>query len=162
MVALESLDLSYNKLGGRIPSELTKLTFLAVLNLSQNNFFGPIPVGSQFNTFDIDSYAGNLDFCGFPLSKKCGSEEERKPQTPKLVEDEDSSIPFIWKLVMMGYGCGVVFGLSTGYIVFTTGRPWWLVRMVERDWQRNFTRWVRRIGRKRNYHFIQIAQLNLR
>ncbi|XP_052875257.1 receptor like protein 26-like [Gossypium arboreum] len=150
MAALESLDLSSNKLGGRIPSELTKLTFLAVLNVSQNNFFGPIPVGYQFNTFDIDSYAGNLDLCGFPLSKKCGSEEERKPQTPKLVEDEDSAIPFIWKVVMMGYGCGVVMGLSTGYIVFTTRRPWWLVRMVERDWQRNFTRWVRRIGRKRN------------
>ncbi|KAH1120794.1 hypothetical protein J1N35_003954 [Gossypium stocksii] len=150
MAALESLDLSSNKLGGTIPSELTKLTFLAVLNLSQNNFFGPIPVGNQFNTFDIDSYAGNLDLCGFPLSKKCGSEEERKPQTPKLVEDEDSAIPFIWQLAMMGYGCGVVLGLSTGYIVFTTGRAWRLVRMVERDWQRNFTRWVRRIGRKRN------------
>ncbi|KAL1118735.1 hypothetical protein V6Z11_D01G055900 [Gossypium hirsutum] len=150
MAALESLDLSSNKLGGRIPSELTKLTFLEVLNLSQNNFFGPIPVGHQFNTFDIDSYAGNLGLCGFPLSKKCGSEEERKPPTPKLVEDEDSAIPFIWELVMMGYGCGVVLGLSTGYIVFTTGRPWWLVRMVERDWQRNFTRWARRIGRKRN------------
>ncbi|TYI96240.1 hypothetical protein E1A91_D01G057100v1, partial [Gossypium mustelinum] len=129
MAALESLDLSSNKLGGRIPSELTKLTFLEVLNLSQNNFFGPIPVGHQFNTFDIDSYAGNLGLCGFPLSKKCGSEEERKPPTPKLVEDEDSAIPFIWELVMMGYGCGVVLGLSTGYIVFTTGRPWWLVRM---------------------------------
>nr|KJB13187.1 hypothetical protein B456_002G060500 [Gossypium raimondii] len=150
MAALESLDLSSNKLGGRIPSEVTKLTFLEVLNLSQNNFFGPIPVGHQFNTFDIDSYAGNLGLCGFPLSKKCGSEEERKPPTPKLVEDEDSAIPFIWELVMMGYGCGVVLGLSTGYIVFTTGRPWWLVRMVERDWQRNFTRWARRIGRKRN------------
>ncbi|TYI41982.1 hypothetical protein ES332_A01G065700v1 [Gossypium tomentosum] len=107
MAALESLDLSSNKLGGRIPSKFTKLTFLEVLNLSKNNFFGPIPVGSQFNTFDIDSYAGNSDLCGFPLSKKCGSEEERKPQTPKLVEDEDSAIPFIWKLVMMGYGCGV-------------------------------------------------------
>ncbi|TYI96242.1 hypothetical protein E1A91_D01G057300v1 [Gossypium mustelinum] len=150
MAALESLDLSSNKLGGTIPSELTKLTFLAVLNLSQNNFFGPIPVGNQFNTFGIDSYAGNLDLCGFPLSNKCGSDEGRQPPTPKLVEDEDSAIPFIWELVMMGYGCGVVLGLSTGYIVFTTGRPWWLVRMVERDWQRNFTRWARRIGRKRN------------
>ncbi|KAK9025633.1 hypothetical protein V6N11_038492 [Hibiscus sabdariffa] len=152
MAALESLDLSSNKLGGRIPSEWMKLTFLEVLNLSQNNLVGPIPVGNQFNTFDNDSYAGNLDLCGFPLSKKCGNEEEPKPPTSKLVEDDGSAIPFIWKLVIMGYGCGVVLGLSTGYIVFTTRRPWWFVRMVERDWQRNFTRWIRRIQGKRNMH----------
>ncbi|XP_040930892.1 receptor-like protein 6 [Gossypium hirsutum] len=150
IAALESLDLSSNKLGGGIPSELTKLTFLAVLNLSQNNFVGPIPVGNQFNTFDNGSYSGNLDLCGFPLSKKCGNNEEPKSPTSMVVEGEGSAIPFIWKLVMMGYSCGVVLGLSTGYFVFTTGRPWWFVRMVERDWQRNFTRWIRKIGRKRN------------
>ncbi|GMJ05317.1 receptor like protein 6 [Hibiscus trionum] len=150
VVALESLDLSSNKLGGRIPTELTKLTFLEVLNLSQNNFIGPIPVGNQFNTFDNDSYAGNLALCGFPLSKRCGNDEEPNPPTSKVGGDEVSAMAFIWKPVMMGYGCGVVLGLSTGYIVFTTGRPWWFVRMVERDWQRNFKRWIHRIGIKTN------------
>ncbi|KAK8527495.1 hypothetical protein V6N12_054704 [Hibiscus sabdariffa] len=128
MTALESLDLSSNKFGGRIPSELTKLTFLSVLNLSHNNFVGPIPGGNQFSTFDNDSYIGNLNLCGFPVSKKCGNDKEPNPPTSKLAEDEDSTMAF-WKIVMMGYGCGVVFGLSTGYIVFTTGRPWWFVRM---------------------------------
>ncbi|KAK8985588.1 hypothetical protein V6N11_068837 [Hibiscus sabdariffa] len=127
MAELESLDLSSNKLGGRIPSELTKLTFLEVLNLSHNKFVGPIPVGNQFNTFDNDSYIGNLDLCGFPVSKKCGNDEEPNPPTSKLAEDEDSTMAF-WKILMMGYGCGVVLGLSTGYIVFTTGRPWCRIR----------------------------------
>ncbi|KAL4271385.1 hypothetical protein GQ457_13G004260 [Hibiscus cannabinus] len=115
MAALESLDLSSNKLGGRIPSEWVKLTFLEVLNLSHNNLVGPIPVGNQFNTFENDSYAGNLDLCGFPLSKKCGNEEEPKPPTSRLAEDEGSAIPFIWQLVMMGYGCGLVGILQDGF-----------------------------------------------
>ncbi|WRX28576.1 Leucine-rich repeat - like 10, partial [Theobroma cacao] len=133
MVALESLDLSSNKLGGRIPSQLTNLTFLEVLNLSQNDLVGPIPNGKQFDTFENDSYSGNLGLCGFPLSKQCGNDEEPKPPVAMLNEDEGSEIAFIWKVVMMGYGCGVVLGLSMGYIVFTTGRPWWFVRMGYRD-----------------------------
>ncbi|XP_022717772.1 receptor like protein 30-like [Durio zibethinus] len=135
MAAIESLDLPWNKLGGRIPSQLTNLTFLEVLNLSQNNLIGPIPQGKQFDTFDNDSYSGNLALCGLPLSKKCGNGEGPKPPTPAFVEDEGSAIPFIWELAMMGYGCGLVLGLRVGYIVFTTGRPWWFVRTIERDWR---------------------------
>ena len=33
---------------------------------------------------------------------------------------------------MMGYGSGLIIGLSMGYIVFSTGKPWWFVSMVER------------------------------
>ncbi|KHG05130.1 Receptor-like protein 12 [Gossypium arboreum] len=122
LMELESLDLSSNKLSGRIPSQLTNLTFLAVLNFSNNNLVGPIPQGNQFDTFENDSYHGNLGLCGFPLTKQC---DEPKPPPSKFKEDEGSPISFLWKLVMMGYGCGAVLGLSTGYIVFTTGRPWW-------------------------------------
>ncbi|XVF18631.1 hypothetical protein REPUB_Repub11eG0039200 [Reevesia pubescens] len=149
LVALESLDLSSNKLGGRIPSQLTNLTFLEVLNLSQNNLVGPIPHGKQFDTFENDSYNGNLGLCGFPLSKKCGESPEL--HSSSLVQDDDSEMAFTWKLAMMGYASGLVLGLSMGYIVFTTGRPWWLVRMIERDWQNNVTKWIRRNGGRRNY-----------
>ncbi|XVF78258.1 hypothetical protein PTKIN_Ptkin14bG0116500 [Pterospermum kingtungense] len=146
LINLESLDLSSNKLGGRIPPQLTNLTFLEVLNLSQNDLVGPIPHGNLFGTFDSDSYSGNSGLCGFPLSKQCGN----PPPPPMFKEDEGSGIAFIWKLAMMGYGCGLVLGLSTGYIVFTTGRPWWFVRMVERDLQRNVTRWICRVQGRRN------------
>ncbi|KAH1055401.1 hypothetical protein J1N35_033466 [Gossypium stocksii] len=120
LVALESLDLSSNKLGGRIPSKMTKLTFLEVLNLSENNLVGPIPHGNQFNTFNNDSYSGNLGLCGLPLSKQCVSHGGDDLPSPLVVEHEGSEILFFWQVVMIGYGSGVVLGLSMGYIVFTT------------------------------------------
>ncbi|KAB2068352.1 hypothetical protein ES319_A08G025100v1 [Gossypium barbadense] len=123
LVALESLDLSSNKLSGGIPSQMTNLTFLEVLNLSNNNLVGPIPYENQFDTFDNDSYSGNLGLYGLPLSKQCVNHQGPDPPSPLVVEHEGSKIPFFWQVVMMGYGSGVVIGLSLGYIVFTTGRP---------------------------------------
>ncbi|TYH46678.1 hypothetical protein ES332_D11G354800v1 [Gossypium tomentosum] len=130
---LESLDLSSNKLDGRIPTELKNLGFLEVLNLSQNNLKGPIPQGKQFDTFTNDSYIGNLNFCGLPLSKNCGTDEE----TPVKFDRDDDGDELNWKFsILMGYGCGLVLGMSMAYIVFTTGKPWWLIRIVERVRQR--------------------------
>ncbi|XWS10901.1 hypothetical protein CRYUN_Cryun38cG0038100 [Craigia yunnanensis] len=92
-----------------------------------------------------------MGLCDFPLSTQCGKQEGPEPPASKFKEDEGSAIAFIWKLAMMGYGCGLLLGLSTGYIVFTTGRPWWFVRMVERDLQGNVTMWIRRNqGRRKN------------
>ncbi|MBA0852678.1 hypothetical protein Goshw_008261, partial [Gossypium schwendimanii] len=54
---------------------MTKLTFLEVLNLPNNNLVGPIPHGYQFDTFDNDSYSVNLGLCGLPLSKQCVNHE---------------------------------------------------------------------------------------
>jgi hypothetical protein len=34
----------------------------------------------------------------------------------------------------MGYGCGFVFGVAMGYVVFRTKKPSWFLRMVEDKW----------------------------
>ncbi|KAI8538026.1 hypothetical protein RHMOL_Rhmol09G0068700 [Rhododendron molle] len=132
IAVLESLDLSSNQLTGKIPGELTRLTFLAVLNFSKNHLVGPIPHGNQFDTFQNDSYVGNSGLCGLPLSKKCGdSEVPPQPISPDDDDDDDDdddfASGFTWRIMLMGYGCGLVIGVTMGLVMFLTGR---LVRNV--------------------------------
>ncbi|KAI8570876.1 hypothetical protein RHMOL_Rhmol01G0072000 [Rhododendron molle] len=122
LTSLESLDISSNHLTGRIPSQLKSLTFLEVLNLSWNHLHGPIPRGPQFNTFENGSYAGNLGLCGFPLSKEC-EDNRTKVQPPVLQHEEDDSYfdGLFWKVVVIGYGCGMTLGLFLGSLMFLIG-----------------------------------------
>ncbi|KAB1671093.1 hypothetical protein [Gossypium barbadense] len=130
LTSLEWLDLSSNRLSGTIPNRLADLAFLSSFNVSENQLHGQIPQGKQFNTFGNDSYQGNKGLCGFPVSKGCNIIE---PAPPNVLEKDGSksNITFGWKVVLIGYGCGVVFGMSVGYVVFQTGKPKWLVNLVE-------------------------------
>ncbi|TYG72097.1 hypothetical protein ES288_D05G452700v1 [Gossypium darwinii] len=130
LTSLEWLDLSSNRLSGTIPNRLADLSFLSSLNVSENQLHGQIPQGKQFNTFGNDSYEGNKGLCGFPVSKGCNIIE---PAPPNVLEKDGSksNIAFEWKVVLIGYGCGVVFGMLVGYVVFQTGKPKWLVNLVE-------------------------------
>ncbi|KAL1103309.1 hypothetical protein V6Z11_D05G430600, partial [Gossypium hirsutum] len=130
LTSLEWLDLSSNRLSGTIPNRLADLPFLSSLNVSENQLHGQIPQGKQFNTFGNDSYKGNKGLCGFPVSKGCNIIE---PPPPNVLEKDGSksNIAFGWKVVLIGYGCGVVFGMCVGYVVFQTGKPKWLVNLVE-------------------------------
>ncbi|XVF78979.1 hypothetical protein PTKIN_Ptkin14bG0181900 [Pterospermum kingtungense] len=115
---LESLDLSSNKLEGRIPPQLVNLYFLEVLDLSWNNLMGLIPRGNQFDTFTNSSFNGNLGLCGFPLTKDCDNDQDLNP-IPKQYDDSRRELN--WRFsILMGYGCGVVFGL-----------PLWLIQIIE-------------------------------
>ncbi|XVF03680.1 hypothetical protein REPUB_Repub05bG0014400 [Reevesia pubescens] len=143
--SLKGLNLSHNKLSGCIPTSIgnltslewrfVDLTSLAFLNLSENQLHGQIPQGKQFNTFEKDSYEGNKGLCGFPVSKGCSTNERPPSQLPpsNLLEEDGSksNIDFGWKVVVIGYGCGVMFGLAMGYVVFQTGKPKWFVTLVE-------------------------------
>ncbi|CAL5000051.1 unnamed protein product [Urochloa decumbens] len=71
MSNLESLDLSWNNLSGSIPQSLASLLMLGYFNLSYNDLSGKIPSGNQLQTFGGDSYLGNVNLCGNPLSRIC-------------------------------------------------------------------------------------------
>ncbi|GKV26038.1 hypothetical protein SLEP1_g35400 [Rubroshorea leprosula] len=127
LVNLEWLDLSSNGLAGKIPDELVSLTQLEVLNLSNNHLVGRIPQGNQFSTFGNDSYEGNLGLCGIPLSKSCNG----IGTPPSSFQEKVELWRFGWRVVVLGYGCGVVFGLLMGYHVFRTGKPKWFVSLFD-------------------------------
>ena len=131
MRSLESLDFSSNQLTGIIPRQLTSLTFLSTLNLSENLLTGAIPHGSQFDTFNNDSFMGNLDLCGVPLTKKCKDDE-----LPTQEVDDVGVDWFDWQMILIGYGSGLVCGLSTGYLVFSTFKPQRFVIFIERVQQK--------------------------
>ncbi|KAL3748711.1 hypothetical protein ACJRO7_009880 [Eucalyptus globulus] len=131
LTVLESLDLSSNKLSGMIPLALAQLSFLAFFNVSDNHLSGPIPQVNQFTTFKIDSYGGNLGLCGVPLTKKCGNPVETPPPPPSGALAEKLN----WKIVLMGFGSGLVIGAVMGLNM--TSR-------IERRFMRFYRGWQRR------------------
>ncbi|TYI32372.1 hypothetical protein ES332_A04G055900v1 [Gossypium tomentosum] len=158
LISLIVLNFSHNSLAGnilpslgkmlqgKIPMQLTDLTFLGALNLSHNNLEEQIPLANHFDTFSNDSFNGNSRLCGFPLSKKCGNNQE--PESPPSIVADEFETTLVWKIAAMGYGSGLVLGLSMGYIVFTTGRPRWLVKMIKRNPQKR--RRINQNGRRKN------------
>ncbi|GAU34068.1 hypothetical protein TSUD_255640 [Trifolium subterraneum] len=152
---LESLDFSSNMLIGMIPAELTNLYSLAFLNLSNNHLVGEIPQGKQFYTFTNDSYEGNLELCGFPLTKNCGPEPHSPPSTNNFSNEE--KFEFGWKPVAIGYGCGFVIGIGIGYLVFLIGKPRWLVMIFGGQPKR---RVIRRTRVRRSNGSTQMVQMS--
>ncbi|XVF77165.1 hypothetical protein PTKIN_Ptkin14bG0023300 [Pterospermum kingtungense] len=110
--SLKGLNLSHNNLSGSIPTSIGNLSSLEWLDLSSNKLNGTIPE----TLLDVTSLSTNSKAPPSILPKEDGSE---------------SNITFGWKVVLTGYGCGVVFGLVMGYVVFQTGKPKWFVALVE-------------------------------
>ncbi|XP_028773690.1 receptor-like protein 34 [Neltuma alba] len=110
---LEALDLSHNNLTGKIPQELTELNFLEFLNVSYNHLSGPIPQNPQFDTFESNSFEGNQGLCGIQLLKKCEDHRGERVITPPS-EDDEPLFEFDWKIIVIGYGGGLAFGIAMG------------------------------------------------
>nr|XP_033508826.1 receptor-like protein Cf-9 homolog [Nicotiana tomentosiformis] len=131
---VESLDLSVNKLSGEIPQQLASLTSLAFLNLSHNHLQGCIPQGPQFHTFENNSYEGNDGLRGFPVSRGCGTNRMPETSNTTFVLDKESDSTFLiefMKAILIGYGSGLIIGLSIAYFMLSARNPNWLSWIVE-------------------------------
>ncbi|KAF3945081.1 hypothetical protein CMV_028514 [Castanea mollissima] len=128
LTTLELLDLSQNKLSGQIPEQLKQLTFLESFNVSNNQLTGPTPHGEQFDTFDNSSFEENLGLRGSPLSKKCEDLEPSPLPTSSIGDGQNSwfHIEFDWKIIILGYGSGLVIGVVLGNIATEKNQHWFV------------------------------------
>ncbi|KAL3714602.1 hypothetical protein ACJRO7_006504 [Eucalyptus globulus] len=112
-------------LTSRIPQKLTELGFLSVLNMSYNNLTGSVPRGKQFDTFSNDSFKGNSGLCGEFISTKCQDSEDKSGQ-PSTHQEEGlgSPIELDWKIVLLGYGSGLVIGVVIGNAFISWKHDW--------------------------------------
>nr|QZL10981.1 leucine-rich repeat receptor-like protein [Nicotiana benthamiana] len=136
LTLVESLDLSVNQLVGKIPEQLaSQITCLEVLNLSYNHLEGCIPQGPQFATFQKNTYEGNDGLRGFPISKGCGNNKVSDTNnTTSALADQGNNSEFLndfWKAAVMGYGSGLIIGLSIAYFMLSARTPNWLSWIVE-------------------------------
>ncbi|XP_056160134.1 receptor-like protein EIX1 [Syzygium oleosum] len=117
MKSLESLDLSNNHLSRTIPQSFSAFTSLSKLNLSHNNFAGPIPRGNQIQTLDDPSiYTDNTLLCGDPLQKKCPSAEA--PQAPEEDANEEGKLERVMFYLVIMFGFAIGFWGVVGGLVY--------------------------------------------
>ncbi|XP_074319726.1 receptor-like protein EIX2 [Silene latifolia] len=127
LIALQSFDLSHNQISSVIPTSLAKISYLGVLDLSYNNLSGKIPDGTQLQSFDTSSYAGNPRLCGAPL--------------PKCHEDDGAIIPHNLgkeKLPNDNFKLGLCISVVLGFIFGFWGVCGTLV--IKTSWRHAFFR----------------------
>ncbi|RVX12860.1 LRR receptor-like serine/threonine-protein kinase FLS2 [Vitis vinifera] len=92
---IESLDMSHNKLSGSIPQTLTKLQQLTILDVSNNQLTGRIPDGGQMGTMVLDPnyYANNSGLCGIQIHVSCPEDEPPPPTKP---QEHDQKEPWFF------------------------------------------------------------------
>ncbi|XP_039162673.1 receptor like protein 27-like [Eucalyptus grandis] len=131
---LHVIDLSSNNFIGEIPNTIRSLTKLRMLNLSNNALTGSIPL-SLANLTELES----LDLLSNKLSgmippalaQTCGNPVEVPPTPPS----DASTKELDWKIVLMGFGSGLVIGAVMG--LHTTSK-------IEHRFLRFFMAWQRR------------------
>ncbi|XP_058216992.1 receptor-like protein 35 [Rhododendron vialii] len=148
-----TIGFSSNNFSGEIPNVIGKLNSLIVLNFSHNSLTGHIPSSlgdlEILESLDISSnqLTGRIPsrltrLCGLPLSKECEDNNRTKVQPAVLEQEEDDSDidASFWKIVVIGYGCGMTLGLFLGSLMFLIGRSKFFVRLAEREKPKNVIR----------------------
>ncbi|XP_050222029.2 receptor-like protein EIX2 [Mercurialis annua] len=118
---LQWFDLSRNGLSGEIPVSMAKPTFLGYIDLAYNNLSGRIPTSTQLQSFNASVFAGNVELCGPPVTRKCPEDDKTLQDRPANDDtqnkDEDDDDEF-WKWFYWGLASGwsVGFGGALGIL----------------------------------------------
>jgi len=77
---------------------------LAKFSIANNNLHGPIPSGTQLQSFDAFAYEGNHGLCGPPLPHECAHIVSNN----RDIRDEDNGyrIPWFPIIVVLGFIIG--------------------------------------------------------
>ncbi|CAA7040759.1 unnamed protein product [Microthlaspi erraticum] len=137
LTALESLDVSRNKLSGEIPQELGNLSFLEYMNFSHNQLRGLVPGGTQFRTQKCSSFGDNSGLFGPSLDEVCKDVHIpalQQNESPEAEEEEEEV--FSWIAAAIGFGPGIVLGLTIGYILVIY-KPEWFTNPFRRNKHRS-------------------------
>ncbi|KAI4294774.1 hypothetical protein MLD38_040900 [Melastoma candidum] len=90
---------------------LTQVTFLEMFNVSYNNLSSPIPEGNQFRTLENNSYIGNPELCGSPLTKKGGKPLQ---PSPSPAHNQEQKLRLTLGVAWITAGIGLAGGLIVG------------------------------------------------
>ncbi|CAA7049519.1 unnamed protein product [Microthlaspi erraticum] len=151
LTSYATIDFSGNRLEGQIPESIgllkalirtqpveqrlhrpyssvfANLSKLESLDLSSNNSLG---------LFLMDSGASRFwRLCGLPLKKLAFSTNAPQQQPEQEKEEEEEQV-LSWKAVAIGYGLGVLFGLSIAQVI-ASYKPEWLSKIIGPTKRRN-------------------------
>ncbi|CAL9002852.1 unnamed protein product [Prunus brigantina] len=146
--------LSHNKLSGQIPPQLVKLTFLEVLDLSNNQLVGRIPTGTQFSTFPKDSFIGNKGLWGPPLTVDNKAGLPPPPTVNGRPPNSGHHHEVNWDLISTEIGFTFGFGVSIGSLVLCKRLSKWYYRAMYNIILKIFPQLEERIGIHRRHVHI--------
>ncbi|KAK4361481.1 hypothetical protein RND71_020433 [Anisodus tanguticus] len=120
MFTIDPFASSFSNCESPIPSDVSGFQSLKSLRLPSSNLNGTIPSWISFLPL-LSSFEGNDGLQGFPLSKYCGDHGQVPlTTTPSALDDqeEDSGFEISWEAVLMGYGCGLIVGISINILCY--------------------------------------------
>ena len=122
------------------------MAHLQVMDLSYNKLSGRIPTGTQLQSFDPSKFMGNARLCGPPITEKCpddvtsnvgGSknhQEDRDAGSKNHQGDQDE----FWKCLYVGTGFGFAAGFWGVCVSLILNRSWrhayFLMLINLKDW----------------------------
>ena len=92
-----------------------------MLNLSYNKLEGRVPESPHFMTFFSDSFLGNDGLCGPPLSKECNYNTTPTTVTVMVRHHSEKKSVDIMLFLFVGLGFGVGFAIAV--VVVSWGFP---------------------------------------